>query len=137
MNEQLDLTPLANAVQRLAEGLAEYQSNPAHTLARDGLVQRFEFTYEISHKMLKRYLEATFASPAEFDAMPFGDLIRTGNEQNLLRGTWPDWKRYREMRAKTSHTYDEAVALRVIAVIPSFLAEAEYLLEQLQKRNAK
>lgn len=137
MNEQLDLTPLANAVQRLAEGLAEYQSNPAYTLIRDGLVQRFEFTYEISHKMLKRYLEATFASPAEFDAMPFGDLIRTGNEQNLLRGTWPDWKRYREMRAKTSHTYDEGVALQVVAVIPSFLAEAEYLLEQLQKRNAE
>ena len=135
MNEQLDLTPLANAVQRLAEGLAEYRSNPSHTLVRDGLVQRFEFTYEISHKMLKRYLEATIASPAELDAMPFGDLIRTGNEQKLLRGTWPDWKRYREMRAKTSHTYDEGVALQVVAVIPSFLAEAEYLLEQLQKRN--
>jgi nucleotidyltransferase substrate binding protein (TIGR01987 family) len=136
MMEQLDLTPLANAVTRLAEGLAEYQSNPAHTLVRDGLVQRFEFTYEISHKMLKRYLEATSASPAELDAMPFGDLIRTGNEQNLLRGTWPDWKRYREMRAKTSHTYDEGVALQVVGVIPSFLAEAAYLLEQLQKRNA-
>lgn len=135
MKEQLDLTPLANAVQRLAEGLAEYQSNPAYTLIRDGLVQRFEFTYEISHKMLKRYLEATSASPAGLDAMPFGDLIRTGNEQSLLRGTWPDWKRYREMRAKTSHTYDEGVALQVVAVIPSFLAEAEYLLEQLQKRN--
>ena len=135
MMEQLDLTPLANAVTRLAEGLAEYQSNPAHTLVRDGLVQRFEFTYEISHKMLKRYLEATSASPAELDAMPFGDLIRTGNEQNLLRGTWPDWKRYREMRAKTSHTYDEGVALQVVDVIPSFLAEAAYLLEQLQKRN--
>lgn len=137
MKEQLDLTPLANAVQRLAEGLAEYQSNPANTLARDGLVHRSEFTYEISHKMLKRYLEATSASPAGLDAMPFGDLIRTGNEQSLLRGTWPDWKRYREMRAKTSHTYDEGVALQVVAVIPSFLAEAEYLLEQLQKRNAE
>jgi nucleotidyltransferase substrate binding protein (TIGR01987 family) len=136
MIEQLDLTPLANAVKRLAEGLAEYQSNPAHTLVRDGLVQRFEFTYEISHKMLKRYLEATSASPAALDAMPFGDLIRTGNEQGLLRGTWPDWKRYREMRAKTSHTYDEGVALQVVGVIPSFLAEAAYLLEQLQKRNA-
>ena len=96
-----------------------------------------EIEYEISHKMLKRYLEATSASPAGLDAMPFGDLIRTGNEQSLLRGTWPDWKRYREMRAKTSHTYDEGVALQVVAVIPSFLAEAEYLLEQLQKRKAE
>ena len=96
-----------------------------------------EIEYEISHKMLKRYLEATIASPAELDAMPFGDLIRTGNEQKLLRGTWPNWKRYREMRSKTSHTYDESIALQVVAVIPSFLAEAEYLLEQLQKRKAE
>ena len=137
MKEQLDLTPLANAVERLAEGLAEYQSNPAYTLIRDGLVQRFEFTYEISHKMLKRYLESTSASPAGLDAMPFGDLIRTGNEQNLLLGAWPDWKRYREMRAKTSRTYDEGIALEVVSVIPSFLAEAEHLLEQLQRRNAE
>ncbi len=95
MSEQLDLTPLANAVERLAEGLVEYRANPSHTLIRDGLVQRFEFTYEITHKMLKRYLALVLASPAEFDAMPFGDRIRSGNEHGLLLGNWPDWKRYR------------------------------------------
>jgi nucleotidyltransferase substrate binding protein (TIGR01987 family) len=137
MSDELDLTPLANAVDRLAEGLAEHQANTSHTLIRDGLVQRFEFTYEISHKMLKRYLERTFASPAEFDAMPFADLIRTGNEQGLLLGNWADWKRYREMRSKTSHAYDEGIALLVVAGIPAFLAEARHLLEQLQMRNAK
>lgn len=137
MSNELDLTPLANAVERLTEGLAEYQANLSHTMIRDGLVQRFEFTYEISHKMLKRYLALTFASPAEFDAMPFGDLIRTGNEQGLLLGNWSDWKGYREMRGKTSHTYDEGVALQVVAGIPAFLAEARYLLEQLQRRNAE
>ena len=31
--------------------------------------------------------------------MSFADLIRSGNEQGLLLGTWPDWKRYRDMRA--------------------------------------
>jgi nucleotidyltransferase substrate binding protein (TIGR01987 family) len=137
MSDELDLTPLADAVERLAEGLAEYQKNTSHTLIRDGLVQRFEFTYEISHKMLKRYLALTLASPAEFDAMPFGDLIRTGNEQGLLLGNWPNWKRYREMRSKTSHTYDEGIALQVVAGIPNFLAEARYLLEQLQRRSAE
>lgn len=121
MSNELDFTPLANAVERLAEGLGEYQGNPDRTLIRDGLVQRFEFTYEISHKMLKRYLALTFASPAEFDAMPFGDLIRTGNEHGLLLGNWPDWKRYREMRGKTSHTYDKGVALQVVAGIPAAL----------------
>ena len=133
MSTELDLTPLANAVARLAEGLAEYQANPAHTLLRDGLVQRFEFTYEISHKMLKRHLSLAMASPTEFDSMPFGNLIRTGNEHGLLLGNWSDWKRYREMRSKTSHIYDEGIALQVVEGIPGFLAEARYLLEQLQR----
>jgi nucleotidyltransferase substrate binding protein (TIGR01987 family) len=137
VSNELDLTPLANAVERLAEGLAEYQENPSHTMIRDGLVQRFEFTYEISHKMLKRYLALALASPAEFDSMPFGDLIRTGNEQGLLLSDWSNWKRYREMRSKTSHTYDEGIALQVVAGIPDFLAEARYLLEQLQTRSAE
>jgi hypothetical protein len=63
--------------------------------------------------------------------MPFQDLIRTGNEQGLLRGDWPAW-RYRDMRA--SHTYAAAVAAQVPAGIPDFLAEATYLCEQLQQR---
>jgi len=129
VSNELDITPLENAVQRLAEGLAEYQGNTSYTLIRDGLVQRFEFTYEISHKTLKRYLQSTLASPEELDNMPFGDLIRTGNEHGLLLGNWPQWKRYREMRSKTSHTYNEDTAVQVVGGIPAFLEEAQYLLE--------
>lgn len=132
----LDLTPLHNATKRLHEGWLRYQTDISDTQIRDGLVQRFEFTYEIGHKMLKRYLEMASATPELFDQMPFQDLIRTGNEQGLLLGSWPDWRLYREMRGKTSHSYDEAVALEVVAGIPKFLAEASFLSEQLQKRMA-
>ena len=135
MSHPLDLTPLTNALQRLAEGIERYRSDIADTQIRDGLIQRFEFTYEISHKILKRYLESASASQVAFDTMPFADLIRTGNEQGLLLGNWTDWKRYREMRSRTSHAYDEQIALGVVEGIPAFLAEAEYLLSQLQQRN--
>ncbi len=39
------------------------------------------------------------------------------------------------MRAKTSHTYNEEVALTVVAGIPGFLGEARHLLQELQKRQ--
>jgi nucleotidyltransferase substrate binding protein (TIGR01987 family) len=133
----LDLTPLSKALQRLAEGLERYRSDTGDTQIRDGLIQRFEFTYEISHKMLKRYLESAAASPTALDALPFADLIRSGNEQGLLLGNWTDWKHYREMRSRTSHTYDEDVALSVVEGIPAFLAEGEFLLKQLQGRSAE
>lgn len=132
----LDISPLDKAIARLDEGLARYRLDVSDTQIRDGLIQRFEFTYELSHKMLKRYLEAVSPTPAQYDGMPFQDLIRTGNEQGLLRGDWPAWRQYREMRGRTSHTYDEDVALEVVAGIPDFLAEAAHLRDQLKARLA-
>ena len=133
-DEKLDLGPLERAIERLNEGWIRYQQDISDTQVRDGLIQRFEFTYEISHKMLKRHLQATSASPAEFDDISFQDLIRSGNEHGLLLGAWPDWKSYRNMRSKTSHTYDEDIALQVVAGILPFLAEARHLRDQLKAR---
>ena len=133
---RLDIGSLEKAVDRLREGFDRYQRDITDTQIRDGLIQRFEFTYELSHKMLKRYLEATAASPDQYDTMPFPDLIRSANEQGLLLGDWPRWRAYREMRAKTSHTYDEDVALAVVAGIPDFLREAVHLRDQLRARLA-
>ncbi|WP_345796428.1 nucleotidyltransferase substrate binding protein [Castellaniella sp. MT123] len=135
-DEKLDLSPLERAIERLNEGWTRYQQDISDTQIRDGLIQRFEFTYEISHKMLKRHLEATSANPAEFDDMSFQDLIRMGNERGLLLGGWPEWRNYRDMRAKTSHTYDEDIALEVVACIPGFQGEATYLHQKLQAAQA-
>lgn len=136
MGDSLDLTPLGNAIARLKEGLERYLRDTSDTQIRDGLVQRFEFTYEISHKMLKRYLEAVSPSPEQYDAMPFQDLIRSGNEQGVLSGDWSKWRVYRGMRSKTSHTYNEEVALEVVQAIPAFLDEAEHLYRHLRERHA-
>lgn len=128
----LDFTPLANAVARLDEGLARYRADEEDSQIRDGLIQRFEFTYDLSHKMLRRALEAGAANPEEVDRMTFPTLIRTGNEQGLVGGDWAAWRTWREMRNITSHTYDEGKARQVAAAIPAFLAEAQDLLARLR-----
>lgn len=132
----LDLGALVNAVARLDEGLVRHRLQAHDAQLRDGLIQRFEFTYEISHKMLKRYLEMAAPTPEQYDGMSFQDLIRSGNEQGLLRSDWPRWRAFREMRSRTSHTYDETVALEVVAGIPDFLLEARHLLDTLEARLA-
>jgi nucleotidyltransferase substrate binding protein (TIGR01987 family) len=121
---KLDTTSLGNAVRRLREGLGRFEREPADEQVRDGLIHCFAFTYELSHKMLKRYLKETAASPDDIDRMPFADLVRSGNVQGLLRSDWPAWRRFREMRARTSHTYDAEVASQVASAIPGFLEEA-------------
>jgi nucleotidyltransferase substrate binding protein (TIGR01987 family) len=132
----LDLTPLGNAVARLAEGLQRHARTPEDDQLRDGLIQRFEFTYELSHRMLRRYLRQVSASPDLVDQMSFQELIRAGNEQGLLRADWRDWRRFRDMRARTSHAYDAAIAAEVTAGIPGFLHEAMALRDALQARLA-
>lgn len=130
----LDVAPLRNAVARLREGLARYRDNTADTQIRDGLIQRFEFTYELSHRMLKRFLMATSANASDVAEMSFADLIRTGNQRGVLLGNWPAWRTYREMRSKTSHAYDEDIALEVVNGLDEFLQEVEYLAARLYER---
>ena len=137
----LDLTPLGHAIAQLEKSLA-YANSPA-ALADSGLreqmrnsvIQCFEFTYELSWKMLKRYLEATEASPSEIDVSTFQSLIRLGNERALLRSDWRQWKTYRQARTDSSHTYDASKAEAVFAVAPDFLQEARALLKELTRRS--
>ncbi len=131
----LDLSPLANAVARLDEGLARWRSDTADAQIRDGLIQRFEFTYDLSHKFLRRALEEAAANPEAVDRMTFPELVRTAAEQGLLASGWPEWRTWREMRNITSHTYDEAKALQVAEAIPGFLQESRALLARLQARG--
>jgi nucleotidyltransferase substrate binding protein (TIGR01987 family) len=127
----LDFTPLANAVCRLDEGLARYRLDEGDGQIRDGLIQRFEFTYDLAHKMLRRVLQAASANPEEVDRMSFPTLIRTAAEQGLTGSDWAQWRTWREMRNITSHTYDEAKAVAVAEAIPAFLAEARDVLARL------
>ena len=130
------IMPFERAIERLKEGLARYQADTSDTQIRDGLIQRFEFTYELGHKILKRYLEYASANPEQFDEIKFQDLIRTANEQGLLLGDWLDWRGFRDMRGSTSHTYNEEIALDVVARIPRFIEEAVYLRDRLRERLA-
>lgn len=132
----LDYSPLVKAVARLAEGLQRYGLDTSDTQIRDGLIQRFEFTYDLAHKMVRRTLEASAANPEEIDRMSFLELIRTAAEQNLVASGWPDWRTWREMRNIASHSYDEAKSLQVVAEIPAFLAEAQDLVARLEQRNS-
>jgi hypothetical protein len=96
---------------------------------RDGLILRFEFTYELCHRLLRRYLRMVAASPEIYDQMPFQDPIRTGNEQGLLRSDWPAWRRFRDMRARTSHDlaleWDGPLGFDVLGMIAEALSESD------------
>lgn len=132
----LDLSSLEKAVASLNEAVIEYQKNTLNRFVRDAGIQRFEYTYELCCKMLKRYLEMSEPNAEEIDQMSFPGLIRTASERGIVLNGWDVWRIYRDARNITSHTYNEDKAVKVCQAIPDFLLEAQHLLTELQKRAA-
>ena len=139
----LDLSSLRSAIAQCDEALVYCTSDLAKQdpkLAqhlRAGAIQAFKFIYELSVKMLKRYLEATEATPSQVDEMSFNELVRRGFEVGLLDAEIEAWKEFRKSRGSTSHAYDFAKAQAVFEKIPEFLSEAKFLLEQIRARQEK
>ena len=53
---KLILEPLQKAINALSKALDEYDNNPSE-FVKDSCIQRFEFTYDLSQKMIdKNYL---------------------------------------------------------------------------------
>ena len=133
---QLDLSSLENALQRLSEALQAYAGDTNNSLYRDASIHRFKFCYELSHKMVKRYLQLVSPSPAAIDELAFPDLVRIGSGQGLLLNGWDRWNDYRNARSITGESYDESKAIEVMQIVPDFLLEGEALLAELKKRCA-
>src|SRR5579864_4768356 len=134
---KLDLTAFTNAVKSLDVAITAHSQKPLDLFIRDASIQRFEYTYELCHKMLKRYLEMTEPNSEEIDQMQFAQLIRTGSEKGLLLSGWDIWTTFRYARNLTSHTYNEQKAIEVCNTLPVFLKDAQFLLAKLQERTGK
>lgn len=139
---KLDLGPLELAIARFEASVAHCKSEAAlsdSSLARTieaGTIQAFEFTYELTWKMLRRHLADTEPDAAAIDELSFPDLIRLGSRRGLLLSDWRSWKRFRQQRGITSHTYDSRKAAEVLQGAPALLDEARFLLARLRERAA-
>lgn len=127
-----NITSLENAVKRLDEIIVRYQSDVSDDGIRDSVIQRFEFTYSIALKTLRKYfIERAFVVD-DVEHMSFNDMIRTANRLDLLKSNLEIWTNYRNMRNLTSHTYNEEIALKVVSIIPAFYEEILYLVDKLK-----
>ena len=135
----LDLSPLERAITQLEGSLdlvGEEESNPRlFPYLRAGAIQAFEFTWELTFRMLRRHIELTADSPAQIDMTEFNPIIREAFRRGLVQAELKVWREYRDNRNITSHTYNEDKAQEVLDGIPGFLQEARYLLNRLRERN--
>jgi len=131
----VDLSSFRKALDSLDRGLSRAECAPGDEELRDGAIQRFEYSYELAWKSLKRVLEAISASPEEIDGLSFRDMVRLGAEKGLIDEP-AAWFGFREERNISSHTYDEAKAAEVYRTALAFAPEARELLRRLEARLA-
>lgn len=139
---RLDLSSLKNAIASLEDGLQVVSDSTwfngqiaavQNTLIA-GVIQNFEFVYELSIKMIRRQIEISSASPTEADYSDFRDLLRTAAEKGLIADV-EAWFEYRKLRNITAHTYDAKKAAKVYQEVLIFISDARDLLAQLEQRN--
>ena len=137
----LALDNLQKAVSALTAVLAKSDDvkfmNSLDDVARNaikaGVIQHFEFTYELCWKFIKRWLE-TNIGPAVADGVTRRELFRLAAENRLLDDV-EQWMRYHEARNLTSHIYQPAVAEKVYNTAHEFARDAARLLAALEARN--
>ena len=127
----MNLESLEKAILQLESGIAQSRENPENELLRDGVIQRFEYTMDLSWKMIQRYLKHV-AQVEESGIRTKKDLFREAARLGLLSKV-EDWFGYYEARNETSHTYDEDIAQAVFFEATRFLPAAKDLLASLKK----
>jgi nucleotidyltransferase substrate binding protein (TIGR01987 family) len=131
----LDFSSLERALASLGRATERSLREPGDEEVRDAVIQRFEYCYELSWKMLKRQLEQELPNPGDADRMSFAELMREGAERGLV--AQPErWLSYRYQRNLTSHVYDEDKARAVHATALEFVADGRALLVALLARGS-
>ena len=132
----LELSGFRKAIDSLKESMRWYENENCDTpsdILRDSVIQRFEYTYELAWKMMKRWLEANL-SATEVDGVARKELFRIAAQQQLVTDPL-EWFQYHQARNLTSHIYDEATAEQVFSVISGFIDDVEHFFMEIEKRN--
>ena len=120
-----DLILLTKAVGTLETALGKAKENRDDDIFRDAVIQRFEYTFELSWKTMmaaSRYLGAEAKNPR--------DAIRSAFKFSWIQN--PDaWFDAMDARNQTSHTYHEEVAKEVFEVARQFPDHVRELINNL------
>lgn len=121
------LSNFRNALQRLKEAVFELEKSDVSDIVRDGVIQRFEFTYELAWKTTKEYLEDLGIT----DRNSPKAVIKEAFAQKLISNE-ETWLLMLKDRNMTSHVYKEEMAEEIADRIKKFyIKELENLFNQM------
>ena len=122
------------ALHRLAEVVNVAKARELNDFEADGMIQRFEFTFELAWKLLKSYAEY---QGVDKEIMGSRDAIRWAFENGLITDS-NVWMEMIKRRNDTSHTYDEDTASEVVERIEEVYYQCfVYLFEKMKSLSSQ
>lgn len=121
MTDIIKLEELKSAFFRLKEGIAKVEND----LDRDGVIQRFEFTFELVWKAIQEY-----ARLSGLEVVSPKDAFRVAADLKLIESP-EDWFTFLKDRNETTHLYSEDQAKEIFSHIPNFIDKVESLISKL------
>ncbi|MDR2802423.1 MAG: nucleotidyltransferase substrate binding protein [Prevotellaceae bacterium] len=104
-----------------------FEKKTLNELEQQGLIQVFEYTYELAWNVMKDYL---VYEQADVTIMGSRDAIRRALQRGLI-GDGHDWMAMISSRINSVHTYNEAIAQDIVSkIIHTYFR----LFEQFEKK---
>ncbi len=121
------------AFSQLQEAVEISQKRSLSKLEEQGLIQAFEYTYELAWNTLKDYFE----SQGEINIHGSKDAIKLAFRRGLIENG-DTWMNMVEDRTMTTHTYNDETAKKILqAILKSYYFEFQKLCNILQNLKEK
>jgi hypothetical protein len=123
-----DFSPLGQSLERLAIGLSEVRKNPWSDVARNGMIQQFELSYEIAIKFIRRILVEVYGDAVYH--LPNDDLLQKAAEHGVITAA-ETWIAYRAALGMACQISNASIAAEFVVVANGFLQDGRNLLIRL------
>ncbi|PIR42163.1 nucleotidyltransferase [candidate division WWE3 bacterium CG_4_9_14_0_2_um_filter_35_11] len=108
--------------------LKEAMSFPIDDPHKESTIQRFEYTFELSWKLMSSILK-----DQGIEAYGIRNILREANNLGLISDT-PSWFKYADARNQASHIYNESIAEEVYNIVRTdFIEKVEELITESEK----
>ena len=129
---ELYLSPIKKALASLSQILArpEVETDPD---LRDGAIQRFEYTFELSWKLMQKVLDLD-RDPESVPSYGKKDLFRVMAKKGLISDA-EAWFNFLDARNQTVHGYDQKQAEIVFKEAKKFPVQVLELIKNVENRH--
>ena len=113
------------ALNQLSEAVTLNKERPLSKLEEQGLIQAFEYNYELAWNVIKDFYE----SQAEIGIQGSRDAIRLAFKRGLIENG-NLWMEMIKSRMLTSHTYNRETAVKIVSQVINEYYDALILLNE-------